>query len=71
MQEQQVHEQESSMSDTTSDDETTEDRIIMDGTPTGNVVPRRSSHQTHPPIKFRYYSLMTSIFNVTKPLNYE
>ena len=35
---QQVHEQESSMSDTTSDDETSEDKIIMDGTLVGIVV---------------------------------
>jgi len=59
------------MSDTTSDDETIEDRRIMDGTPIGTVVPRRSSRQTHPPVKFRDYALMTSIMNVIEPLNYE
>ena len=68
---QQAQEQESSMSDTTLDDETTEDKKIMDGTPTGTIVPRRSSRQTHPPVKFRYYALMTSIMNVIEPLNYE
>ena len=72
MQEQhQVQEHESSMSDTTSDDETTEDRRIMDGTPASTVVPRRSTLQTHPPVKFRDYALMTSIMNVIEPLNYE
>ena len=59
------------MSDTTSDDETTEDKRIMDGTPTCTVVPRRSTRQTHPPVKFRDYFLMTSIMNVIEPLNYE
>ena len=59
------------MTDTTSDDETTEDRRIMDGTPTGTVVPRRSSHQTDPLVKFRDYSLMTSIMNAVDPLNFE
>ena len=49
---QQVQEHESSMSDTTSNDETTKDRRVMDGTPIGSVVPRRSSRQTHPPVKF-------------------
>ena len=68
---QQVQEHESSMSDTTSDDETTEDRRIMDGTPAGTVVPTRSTHQTHPPTKFRDYALMTSIMNAIEPLNYE
>ena len=68
---QQVHEHESSMSDTASDDETSEDGRIMDGTPTGTVVPRRSSRQTHPPVKFRDYALMISIMNVVEPLNYE
>ena len=42
---QQVQEHESSMSDTTSDDETAEDRTIMDGSPTCTIVPRRLSHQ--------------------------
>ena len=70
-QQQQVEEHESSMSDTASDDETTEDKRIMDGNPTGTVVPRRSSRQTHPPAKFRDYALMTSIMNVIEPLNYE
>ena len=59
------------MSDTTSDDETIEDIRMMDGTPTGMVVPRRSSRQTHPLVKFRDYALMTSIMNVIEPLNYE
>ena len=40
-QHQQVQEQESSMSDTTSDDETIEDIRIMDGTPLGTIIPRR------------------------------
>ena len=59
------------MSDTTSDDETIEDRRIMDGTPTCIVVPRRSSCQTHPPVKFKDYAFMTRIMNVIEPLNYE
>ena len=40
------------MSDTTSDEETSEGRRIMDGTPTCIVVPRRSNRQTQPPVKF-------------------
>ena len=68
---QQVQEHESSMSDTTSDDETTKDKGIMDGTPIGTVVPLWPSHQTHPPVKFRDYALMTSIVNVIEPLHYE
>ena len=43
----------------------------MDGTPTGTVIPRWSNRQTHPPIKFRDYSLMTNVMNVIEPLNYE
>ena len=43
----------------------------MDVTTIGTVVPRRSSRQTHPPVKFRDYALMTSIMNVIEPLNYE
>ena len=69
MKQQKIEEHESSMSDANSDDETTEDRRIIDGTPTGNVVPRRSTCQTHPPVKFRDYALMTSIMNVLEPLN--
>ena len=67
----QVQEQESNMSDTTSDDETTEDRRIIDGTPVGTVIPRRSTRQTHPLVKFRDYALMISIMNVIEPLSYE
>ena len=52
-------------------DTASEDEIIMDGTPTGTIVPRRSSCQTHPPVKFRDYALMTSIMNVIEPLNCE
>ena len=59
------------MSDTTSDDETTEDRRIVDGTQAGTIIPRMSTHQTHAPIKFRDYALMTSIMNFIEPLNYE
>ena len=59
------------MSDTTSDDETTEGRRIMDGNPIGIVVPRRSNQQTQPPVKFRDYALMTNVMNVIEPLNYE
>ena len=70
-QQQQLQEWESSMSDTTSDDEIEEDKRIMDGTPANTVVPRRSSRQTHPPIKCRDYALMTSIMNSIDPLNYE
>ena len=66
-----VQEHESNMSDTTLDEETTEDRRIRDGTPVGIVVPRRSNRQTHPPVKFRYYALMTNVMNVIEPLNYE
>ena len=44
------------MSDTASDDETEEHRRIIDGTLTGTIVPRRSSRQTHPPVKFRDYA---------------
>ena len=47
------------MSDTTSDEETTEGRRIMDGTLAGIVEPRRSNPQTHPLVKFRDYALMT------------
>ena len=68
---QQVQGHESTMSDTTSDDETTEDKRIMDGTRAGTLVRRRSTWQTHPPVKFRDYALMTSIMNVIEPLNYE
>lgn len=59
------------MSDTTSYEETTESRRIMDGTPIGIVVPRRSNQQTQRPIKFRYYALMTNVMNFIEPLNYE
>ena len=52
---QQVQEQGDNMSDTTSDEKTTESRRIMDGTPTGIVVPRRSNRQTQPPVNFRDY----------------
>ena len=56
LEQKQVQEQGDNMSDTTSNEETTEGRRIMDGTPTGTIVPRRSSHQTHPPVKFRDYA---------------
>ena len=67
---QQVQKQGDNMSDTTSDEETTEGRRIMDGTPTGIVIPRRSNRQTQPPVKLRYYALMTTVMNVIEPLNY-
>ena len=59
------------MSDTTSYDETTKDIRIMDGNPTGTVVPRCPSRQIHPLVNFRDYSLMTTIMNVIEILNYE
>ena len=68
---QQVQEQGDNMSDTTSNEETIEGRRIMDGTPTGIVVPRRSNRQTQPPVKFRDYALMTKVMNVIEPLNYD
>ena len=68
---QHVQEHGDNMSDTTSDEETSEGRIFMDRTPTGIVVPRRSNRQTHPHVKFRYYSSMTNVMNVIEPLNYD
>ena len=59
------------MSDTTSYDETIEDKRIMDWSLAGTVVPRRSTCQAHILVKFRDYALMTSIMNVIEPLNYE
>ena len=41
------------------------------GTPRGIVVSRRSNRQSQPPVKFRYYALMTNVMNVIEPLNYE
>ena len=51
------------MSDTTSYEETTDGKRIMDGTPTCIVVPRRSNRQTQPPVQFSDYALMTSVTN--------
>ena len=59
------------MSDTTSDDETTEDRRIVDGTQASTIIPRMSNWKTHPLVKFRDYALMTNVMNVIEPLNYD
>jgi transposase InsO family protein len=54
-----------------SDDETAESRRIMDGTPTGDVVLRRSSRQTRRPSRYDDYALMTNIMQVNEPMNYK
>jgi hypothetical protein len=36
-----------------------------------NEGPRRSSRQTQPPIRLKYYELMSQVINVVEPVNYE
>ena len=33
--------------------------------------PRSSSRQTQPPLRYKYYALMSQVMNVVEPLNYE
>ena len=54
-----------------SDEETYKSRTIIEGTPRGNAVLRRSIRQIHSPPRYDDYVLMTNIMNVNEPMNYE
>ena len=54
-----------------SGEDTLKSRRILNGTPTGIEIPRRSTRQTQPPVRFRGYALMTQVINVEEPLTFE
>jgi len=56
---------------TSSEEDTAERRRIMDGTPTGNLILRRSTRQIRPPPRYNYYALMYNIMNTSEPMNYK
>ena len=56
---------------TSSYEDTTEIRRVMDGTPVGNEILRRSTRQTRPPPRYNDYALMTNLMNINKPMNYK
>ena len=56
---------------TSSDEDTAESRRIMDGTPIGNEILRRSTRQTRLPPRYNDYALMTNYMNISEPMNYK
>ena len=56
---------------TSPEEDTTESRRIMDGNLVGNLMLRSSIRQTHPPISYNDYALMSNIMNTSEPMNYK
>ena len=56
---------------TSSEEDTAESRRIIDGTPAGNLMIRRSTRQILPPPRYNDYALMSNIMNINEPLNYK
>ena len=54
---------------TISDEDIVESRRIMDGTPGGNGILRRSTRQINPHPRYNYYALMCNIMNTSEPIN--
>ena len=54
---------------TSSEEDTVESRRIMDGTPTRNLMLRRSTRQIRPPPRYNDYALMSNIMNTSEPTN--
>ena len=56
---------------TSSEEDTAESRRIMDGTPVGNLMLRRSTRQIRPPPRYNDYALMSNLMNISEPMNYK
>ena len=56
---------------TSPEEDTTESKWIMDGTPAGNLMLRRSTRQTRPPPRYNDYALMSNLMNISEPMNYK
>ena len=56
---------------TSSEEDTTESRMIMDGTPAGNLMLRRSTRQARPPPRYNDYALISNLMNISEPMNYK
>ena len=54
-----------------SGEDTPTSRRIFTGTPIGITIPRRSTQQTQPSIRFKDYALMTRVIKVEEPLTFE
>ena len=54
---------------TSSEEDTAESKKIMDGTPTGNLILRRSTRQIRPTPRYNDYALMSNIMNTSEPMN--
>jgi hypothetical protein len=61
----------SSQSSPRRDEGTPQRRRRGEGTPQSSVAPRRSTRQTHTPVRYKDYALMTQVMNVVEPLNFE
>ena len=56
---------------TSSEEDTTKNRRILDGTPTYNLMLRRLTIQIRPPPRYNDYALMSNIMNTSEPMNYK
>ena len=56
---------------TSSEQDIAESIRIMDGTPAGNLMLRRSARQIRPPPRNNDYALMSNIMNTSEPMNYK